>query len=117
MSPQAERDSAAHHIRPDLEDLLRFREKHHIDRELHSERMDAFRADQQSVARFEARMFQESGTALGSRAGFARMVGQHRAPRVGNPKLPQSTIEAWRRQPLERDVFGEWRKRSAVWRA
>ena len=37
MRPEAQRDSSAHHIRTYLQDLLLTRQKHHVDRKLHSE--------------------------------------------------------------------------------
>ena len=77
MRHQAERDPAANHIGPDLEDLALPVQKHDVDGELHGERVDAFAWDDpQALAWSESLMLQQACAPLGAGIGDIGPIGQ-----------------------------------------
>ena len=92
MRHQAEGDSPAHHIWPDLQDLAVAIQKYDIDSELHGERMDAFAGDDpQPLARSQPLMLQQAGAPRGAGVGDIGPVGQNPpASLIRNTKLGQN---------------------------
>src|SRR5258708_36579860 len=77
---QAQRHAALPHAGTNLENLALLIQEHHVDRELHTKRVDTFCGhNPQALAGSESGVLEQSGAALGAGVGDRRAIRQRAA--------------------------------------